>query len=172
MYSLEWEALKALSIPQTELRQESRKTNQNITPFICPHNPNNFQIFQTVRSTFEYLKSHKVPSFTEDLNIIQSKRQAPNLKENLQTEAEFTSKKPCVSKCGDSRYECCQHLRLSDHYSFKNVNKTFTLKTSFSCDSSNLMYVIICSGCQEEYIGETGLGKSKLRDRVGGLGSK
>ena len=57
-------------------------------------------------------------------------------------------------------------LRLSDHYSFKNVDKTFTLKTSFSCDSANLIYVVICSGCQEEYIGETGLGKSKLRDRV------
>ena len=35
-----------------------------------------------------------------------------------------------------------------------------------SCDSSNLLYVIICSGCNEEYIGETGKGTTKLRDRV------
>ena len=114
---------------------------------------------------FEYLKSHKGPGFTEDLNIIQSQRQAPNLNKLL-TKAEFTSKKPCVSKCGDSRCECCHHLCLSDHYSFKNVNKILTLKTSFSCDSSNLIYVVICSGCQEQYIGETCFGKSKLRDRV------
>ena len=35
-----------------------------------------------------------------------------------------------------------------------------------SCDSFNLIYVIICPGCNEEYIGETGLGKTKLRERA------
>ena len=35
-----------------------------------------------------------------------------------------------------------------------------------SCNSQNLIYVIICPTCQEEYIGETGKGKTKLRDRV------
>ena len=29
-----------------------------------------------------------------------------------------------------------------------------------------LIYVIICDTCKEEYIGETGEGKTKLRDRV------
>ena len=35
-----------------------------------------------------------------------------------------------------------------------------------SCNSSNLIYVLICSGCNEEYIGETGDGETKRRDRV------
>ena len=35
-----------------------------------------------------------------------------------------------------------------------------------SCDSSNLINVIICPTCGEEYIGETGLNNTKLRDRV------
>ena len=35
-----------------------------------------------------------------------------------------------------------------------------------SCNSCNLIYVLICSGCNEEYIGETD-GETKLRDRVG-----
>ena len=30
------------------------------------------------------------------------------------------------------------------------------VKTSMSCDAKNLIYLIQCSGCQEEYIGETG----------------
>ena len=33
-------------------------------------------------------------------------------------------------------------------------------------DSSNLIYVVICQICKEEYIGETRIGNSKLRDRV------
>ena len=33
-------------------------------------------------------------------------------------------------------------------------------------DSRNLIYVVICPTCEKEYIGETGIGGSKLRDRV------
>ena len=33
-------------------------------------------------------------------------------------------------------------------------------------DSRNLIYVVICPTCKKEYIGETGIGGSKLRDRV------
>ena len=35
-----------------------------------------------------------------------------------------------------------------------------------TCDSRNLIYVVICPTCKEEYIGKTGNGDSKLRDRV------
>ena len=35
-----------------------------------------------------------------------------------------------------------------------------------SCNSFNVIYVLICSGFLEEYIGETGVGKTRLRDRV------
>ena len=35
-----------------------------------------------------------------------------------------------------------------------------------NCNSSNLIYVIIIPTCKEEYIGETGIGKTTLRDRV------
>ena len=35
-----------------------------------------------------------------------------------------------------------------------------------SCNSFNVIYVLICSGCSEERTGETGVGKTRLRDRV------
>ena len=34
------------------------------------------------------------------------------------------------------------------------------------CNSFNVIYVVICSGCLEEYIGEMGVGKAKLSGRV------
>ena len=43
---------------------------------------------------------------------------------------------------------------------------TFKLKKRFTCDSFNLIYVVICNTCKEKYIGETGVGKTELRDRV------
>ena len=35
-----------------------------------------------------------------------------------------------------------------------------------SCNSFNAIYVVICSGCLEEHIGESGVGRTRLRDRV------
>ena len=55
---------------------------------------------------------------------------------------------------------------INDHYTFKNVQISFKLKNRFTCDSFNLIYVVVCETCKEEYIGGTGEGKSKLRDRV------
>ena len=40
------------------------------------------------------------------------------------------------------------------------------MKAYLTCDNSNLLYVVVCPTCSEEYTGETGIGKSKLRDRV------
>ena len=40
------------------------------------------------------------------------------------------------------------------------------MRAHFSCDSSDLLYIIICPTCGEEYTGETRIGKTKLRDRV------
>ena len=57
-------------------------------------------------------------------------------------------------------------LLLGNRYTFKNVDKTFNLKTHFSYDSSNLLYIVICPTCGEEYTCETGVGKTKLTDRV------
>ena len=39
------------------------------------------------------------------------------------------------------------------------------LNTPMSCNSFNAIYVLICSGCLEECTGETGVGKTRLRDR-------
>ena len=68
--------------------------------------------------------------------------------------------------CSEKRCECCNYLLINDHYTVKNVQISFKLKKRFTCDKSNLIYVVICDTCKEEYIGETGEGKTKLRDRV------
>ena len=35
-----------------------------------------------------------------------------------------------------------------------------------TCESSDLVYAVICSTCNEEYIGKTGEGKTRVQDRV------
>ena len=49
-------------------------------------------------------------------------------------------------KCGDKRCEYCNHLLLSKHYIFKQVNYKFTLKSPTSCESSHPIYGYVHMG--------------------------
>ena len=154
---------KALKIPQTELRQPKTIENNNNLTFISTFNPNNPKIFGLIKSGVNTLVENNVNGFKNRLK--HAKRQSPNLKINL-TNAFFTNKTAGVFKCSDTRCLCCQQLLLEISYTFKNVGKQFFLKTKMTCDSRNHIYVVICPTCKKEYIGETGIGDSKLRDRV------
>ena len=110
------------------------------------------------------MKSNNASGF-HNINLIQSKRQSPIFKKLL-TKAECGEVLSDAFNCSDKRCKCCNYLLINDHYTFKNVQITFKLKNRFTCDSFNLIYVVICDTCKEEYVGETGEGKTKLRDRV------
>ena len=148
-----------MSIPLQELRSPKTISNDNSLPFITTYNPNNPNVHEMIDKSVECLNRNKVDGF-ENLRIIKSKRQAPNLKKIL-TKAELSQKQVEVYKCPDKRCECCSSQLLGNSYTFKNVDKTFNLKTYFSCDSYNLLYIIICPICGEEYTGETGGRRTK-----------
>ena len=95
---------------------------KNILPFISTFNPNNPPVYNAIKNCAVVLKRN---------NVAESKRQPPNLKK-LMTKAEFSNEEVGVKKWQDSRCECCESLSLSKAYTFKNVNKTFTLKTPMS----------------------------------------
>ena len=96
------------------------------------------------------------------LNIFRGKKLgksmslAPNLGRLLCTSKfESQHKNHKVKNCGKNCISCPYLLKAS-LYQFKQVKKTFLLKNSFNCDSSNLIYVVISQGWKEDYIGETG----------------
>ena len=57
-------------------------------------------------------------------------------------------------------------MLLSKEYTYKDVNRTFTLKSPMPCNSFNVICIVICSGCLEKYNGETCVSKTRLRDRI------
>ena len=88
--------------------------------------------------------------------LVKSMRQAPNLGRLLcRSKFESQHKTHEVKNCGKNCVGCPYLLKAS-LYKFKRLKKTFLLKNSFNCESSNLIYVVICQECKEEYIGETG----------------
>ena len=64
--------------------------------------------------------------------------------------------------CNRPNCGVCENLNTENEFVFQ-CGKTFNVKTTMSCEVRNLIYVIRCGGCQEEYIGETG---ETLRHRL------
>ena len=91
------------------------------------------------------------------IKLIQSKRQLPNI---------IWRRFIGTFNCSDKRCEYCNYLLINVHYTFKYFQITFKLKRHFKYDSFSLICIFICDKCKEEYIGETGKGKTKLKDRI------
>ena len=56
----------------------------------------------------------------------------------------------------------CNNFIVGNKFQFKN-GPLFKVKSNMDCSSKNLLYVIKCEGCGEDYIGETG---NELRKRM------
>lgn len=156
---------KSSQIPQNELRQPKTKNKcENNIPFVITHNPRNSNILKTARDFFPILQqSEKMKTLIRPQDIINSRRQPPNLKKLL-CRAHFTSDgNECqVTKCGDPRCGTCAHLQTGTIFYFQN-NKSFKVNANMNCKSKNLLYCMTCSSCGKQYIGQTG---NKLSDRV------
>ena len=76
--------------------------------------------------------------------------------EGHRTTASFgTPKKQGTTKCGNKRCGVCNILIEGSSYSFKNTPKPFEIRRDLTCNSKNVIYVIECTNCREQYIGCT-----------------
>ena len=117
--------------------------------------------------TFKSLQqSYETRECFKDIKFIKSQRQPSSLKKLL-TRAIYSNKKEhCSKKCTKTRCACCDYIKEGSFHTFKTTGDIFYLKENMTCESSDLIYVVICSTCNKEYIGETGEGKTRVRDRV------
>ena len=153
--------LKALQIPRSSLLTVKEETKKPIIPFISTHNPKNRELFGLLKSNFTILKQDKkMNKIINETKFIKCKRQPPNLK-HIITRSEFKEETTAyVRKCGESRCGLCDYIVEGNSINLNN--KTFHVKENMDCTVKNVIYVLICNGCREFYIGQTG---DKLRNR-------
>ena len=127
----------------------------NIIPYIAACNPDSTDAFQAIKSNLPYLiESPRMKNALNDSKIIKSSRQPPSLK-RLLTRAKFNNNKEfMVTKCKNKRCKLCDNLIESSKFIFKD-NQCFKINDNMNCNTKNCIYVLICQGCNEYYIGQT-----------------
>ena len=99
--------------------------------------------------------------------ILKSQRQPSSLKKFLTRTLYSNKKEHCSKRCIKTRCACCDYIKEGSFHIFETTRDIFYLKEDMTSESSDWIYVVICSTCNEEYIGKTGEGKTKICDRVG-----
>ena len=136
--------------------------------FITTHSPKNPNLLPTIKNTPPILSaSVKLKNPIKRMKLINSKRQPSNLKRIL-TRARFVLKNsnpndPKVTKCTNTSCGTCPYLQHNvNGIKFNHSGVRFKIKTKMTCEVKDVIYVVTCSGCGKQYIGET----EDRRDRV------
>ena len=154
---------KASSLSIETLRTPKPVTETNACAFVSTFNPNNKNMCDVIHNSLDGLQADtRCKRLVDSISIINSKRQPPNLKKML-TRARFEVNTPTVSQCGDKRCGTCPLLITGDTFTFKNSHTPFHVKVSMNCGTQNVIYVLQCQGCYENYIGQT---SDTLRTRI------
>ena len=129
--------------------------NEDIIPFTITYNPNNPNVFPITKQSFDNFQYSKTISYIfQKKKLVKSMSRAPNLG-RLFCKSKFESQhKNHKAKNRGKNCVSYSYLLKASLYQFEPVNKTFSLKNSFNCESSNLIYVVICQGCKGEHIGK------------------
>ena len=138
------------------LLQEKEKSDmQDIVTYSTIHNPNNAQISNIIKDTYRGIQS--TTSLQRSFNnrrIILANRRSQNIKELVTRAAYYNSNtdttKCSIKKCG-KKCVTCSHLVETSEVKFKTSDEPFMLKHNFSCNSRNLIYLIVCE-CMDHFI--------------------
>ena len=111
-----------------------------------------------IKNYYAKLKEHpSTENIFNNKNMIFSRRQPPNLKTIILTNARLEARETAgVSKCNKKRCQLCNIIITGNKITFKPTNNDFYIKFNMTCNSTNVLYVIECQGCRKMYIGETG----------------
>jgi hypothetical protein len=160
---IDWGIEKASQLSIETLRTPKTVAETNTCAFVYTHNPSNRNMWSTIQTSLDMLNADpRCKRLLHSVQLINSRRQPANLKKLL-TKAKFDTSTPTVSQCQDKRCGTCPYLITGKQFTFKGSQKPFEVKVSMNCATENLLYVLQCQGCLENYIGQT---SDSLRARI------
>ena len=151
----------------------STKNNnkQAILPIVIPYNKIGIELARSWKSIIG-----QGQLFGEDSRLITAFCNGKNIGKNLvrsslsvgnnvlrKTHTVTSTGRPGSVRCPNTRCRACTYIVESKSFSSSYNKRTYKLHSRFTCASRNIVYLVTCSRCYKQYVGETG---RSLRDRV------
>ena len=156
------------------VNSSQNKTTTNIVPLVLTHHPTNFQIRKIIMDQWGILKYSEICQKALPDKPLFATRRAKNLKDSLIHSRMNPHLNPGKSgridlnnwvECRRKECELCARL-MCQPMSAKSTStgKTHNIPDDSQCTMTNVIYLLTCSVCKLQYIGET---KNSFRRRFG-----
>ncbi|XP_073212655.1 uncharacterized protein [Lepidochelys kempii] len=155
---------RARRVPKSHLLQDRPNKENNRTPLAVTFSP---QLKPLQRIIKDILKDDPSLSQIFGDRLVLAYRQPPNLKQILTSNHTPYHRitNPGTYLCNKARCQLCPHIYSGDIIIGPN-HISHTIRGSFTCTSTNVIYDIMCQQCPSAmYIGQTG---QSLRKRING----
>jgi hypothetical protein len=132
----------------------NKNNNDNINLIFTYNQFNNTYINNIILPRIKLLNTsykENIDVHSNTLNIVKCYKQPPNLLTSLQRSTLFK-----VQKCNKPRCKLCLDL-VEYNNCIKIKNISIYINMTCNCQSSNVIYYLVCKKCQEDYVGETSL---------------
>jgi hypothetical protein len=133
----------------------STKKNRNVC--VLTYHPCLRNSFNTIRGHWTTVeKKSKLSKVFPEPPMVAFKQ--PNNLRNLLVRAEMSKPNTTIGKshsCGDKRCKCCKHMQHSSSYTSKVTGKQYKIFCTVNCKSANVIYILECSVCGLQYVGES-----------------
>ncbi|XP_065441954.1 uncharacterized protein LOC122172662 isoform X1 [Chrysemys picta bellii] len=157
----------ARRVPRSHLLQDRPNKENNRTPLAVTFSPQLKPLQRIIRDLQPILKDDPLLSQILGDRPVLAYRQPPNLKQILTSNHTSLNKTTDLGTypCNKARCQLCPHIYSSDIIIAPN-HISHTIRGSFTCTSTNVIYAIMCQQCPSAmYIGQTG---QSLRKRING----
>ena len=156
--ALEEDVQRASSINRKECLQPRPKSKIDRIPLVITYNPSLPSIVHIAREHHHNLHtSERMKWATPEPPLIAFRR--PKNLRDLLVRAELRQNQrspPGNKKCGNPKCKTCSILITESTFSSHSNGKSFTLKSTATCKTTNVIYMIHCKCCGKQYVGETG----------------
>ncbi len=141
--------------------KDTHKSN-NRTPLVVTYHPDLPPMAQIVNKHFNILQSNdKLKQIFPEPPLI-SYRRPKNIRDIVvraklppSNDQNDTDSLPGSSPCQSKRCKNCTHMKETNFFKSSITNQRFEIRQTITCSTSNAIYLIECSICNVQYVGET-----------------
>ena len=95
--------------------------------------------------------------------LIKAKYTGGNRISHSGDQALVAENQPRSEPCHKQFCKCCKEIENKNSFKSSTTKKAYELQTPMNCDSENVIYLITCTRCYKQYVGQT---ERRLKDRL------
>ncbi|XP_073406721.1 uncharacterized protein [Dendrobates tinctorius] len=163
--TIENQITRATRLSRNHLLHYKAKEENNRVPLVVTYNPNLEVLRGAARKLQPLLqKDARLKSIFPDPPLL-CFRQPPNLRSIIVRSSLSSPTAAGTFPCNQKKCKTCPFIMTTDKIKIPNSHQDYTIPGTFTCITSNVVYLIICTKCPTGglYVGETG---QKLRTRM------